>query len=87
MCLKISFPLPLLSTTSILNLSLPFFSLTQVFILLCIADWMIHLLWRTGKDPDSYSIPYLTALGDLLGTGLLALAFLLLWLIEDQGPD
>ncbi|KAM9568022.1 solute carrier family 41 member 2-like, partial [Salvelinus alpinus] len=30
-----------------------------VFTLLCLADWMVHCLWRTGKDPDSYSIPYL----------------------------
>ncbi|KAG7324035.1 hypothetical protein KOW79_012051 [Hemibagrus wyckioides] len=48
-------------------------ALTQVFLLLCIADWMVHCLWRYGRDPDSFSIPYLTALGDLLGTGLLAL--------------
>uniref|UniRef100_A0A667XFY4 Solute carrier family 41 member n=1 Tax=Myripristis murdjan TaxID=586833 RepID=A0A667XFY4_9TELE len=48
-------------------------ALIQVFSLLCIADWMVHCLWRRGKDPDSYSIPYLTALADLLGTGLLSL--------------
>ncbi|XP_061628429.1 solute carrier family 41 member 2 isoform X2 [Phyllopteryx taeniolatus] len=54
-------------------------SLIQVFTLLFIADCMVHCLWRRGKDPDSYSIPYLTALGDLLGTALLSLAFLLLW--------
>ncbi|XP_061773791.1 solute carrier family 41 member 2 isoform X2 [Nerophis ophidion] len=54
-------------------------SLIQVLSLLCIADCMVHSLWRRGKDPDSYSIPYLTAIGDLLGTALLSLAFLLLW--------
>ncbi|KAJ7998017.1 hypothetical protein DPEC_G00218180 [Dallia pectoralis] len=59
-------------------------ALLQVLTLLCVADWMVHFLWRTGRDPDSYSIPYLTALGDLLGTGLLALAFFLLWLIGEQ---
>ncbi|XP_053496878.1 solute carrier family 41 member 2 [Ictalurus furcatus] len=48
-------------------------ALIQVFLLLCIADWMVHCLWKYGRDPDSFSIPYLTALGDLLGTGLLAL--------------
>lgn len=58
-------------------------ALIQVFCLLCIADWMVHCLWQMGRDPDSYSIPYLTALGDLLGTGLLALALLLLWSIGD----
>uniref|UniRef100_A0A3Q2ZCW1 Solute carrier family 41 member n=1 Tax=Kryptolebias marmoratus TaxID=37003 RepID=A0A3Q2ZCW1_KRYMA len=60
-------------------------SLIQVFLLLCIADCMVHCLWRRGKDPDSYSIPYLTALGDLLGTGLLSLVFLILWCIGDTG--
>ncbi|XP_029953136.1 solute carrier family 41 member 2 [Salarias fasciatus] len=60
-------------------------SLIQVFSLLCIADCMIHCLWRRHKDPDSYSIPYLTALGDLLGTGLLSLAFVSLWCIGDLG--
>ncbi|XP_057691983.1 solute carrier family 41 member 2 isoform X2 [Corythoichthys intestinalis] len=60
-------------------------SLIQVFFLLCIADCMVHCLWRRGKDPDSYSIPYLTALGDLLGTALLSLAFLLLWCSGDSG--
>ncbi|XP_070687554.1 solute carrier family 41 member 2 [Pempheris klunzingeri] len=60
-------------------------SLIQVFSLLSIADWMVHCLWRKGKDPDSYSIPYLTALGDLLGTALLSLAFLMLWSIGDSG--
>ncbi|XP_019912214.1 solute carrier family 41 member 2 isoform X2 [Esox lucius] len=59
-------------------------ALLQVLTLLCVADWMVHFLWRTGRDPDSYSIPYLTALGDLLGTGLLALAFFLLWLVGEQ---
>uniref|UniRef100_A0A4W5RWJ0 Solute carrier family 41 member n=1 Tax=Hucho hucho TaxID=62062 RepID=A0A4W5RWJ0_9TELE len=34
----------------------------HIFTLLCLADWMVHCLWRTGKDPDSYSIQYLTAL-------------------------
>ncbi|XP_076589543.1 solute carrier family 41 member 2 [Chaetodon auriga] len=58
-------------------------SLVQVCSLLCIADCMVHCLWRRGKDPDSYSIPYLTALGDLLGTALLSLVFLMLWCIGD----
>uniref|UniRef100_A0A8C5GXF8 Solute carrier family 41 member n=1 Tax=Gouania willdenowi TaxID=441366 RepID=A0A8C5GXF8_GOUWI len=57
----------------------------QVSSLLLIADCLIHLLWRKQKDPDSYAIPYLTALGDLFGTSLLALAFLLLWCAGDSG--
>ncbi|CAG14490.1 unnamed protein product, partial [Tetraodon nigroviridis] len=55
----------------------------QVVSLLCLADWMVNCLWRQRKDPDSYSIPYLTALGDLLGTALLSLVFLILWWVGD----
>ncbi|TSK13342.1 Solute carrier family 41 member 2 [Bagarius yarrelli] len=62
-------------------------ALLQVFLLLCIADWMVHAMWKSGKDPDSFSIPYLTALGDLLGTALLALSFHFLWVIGDQDSD
>ncbi|XP_053313683.1 solute carrier family 41 member 1 [Spea bombifrons] len=62
-------------------------ALFQVLILLYIADWMVHWMWRRGMDPDNYSIPYLTALGDLLGTGLLALSFHVLWLIGDRDTD
>ncbi|CAB1454361.1 unnamed protein product [Pleuronectes platessa] len=62
-------------------------AMLQVLLLLCISDWMVHSMWRNGKDPDSFSIPYLTALGDLLGTALLALSFHFLWLIGDQDSD
>uniref|UniRef100_A0A8C1EF28 Solute carrier family 41 member n=1 Tax=Cyprinus carpio carpio TaxID=630221 RepID=A0A8C1EF28_CYPCA len=62
-------------------------ALFQVFLLLCIADWMVHSMWKSGKDPDSFSIPYLTALGDLLGTAFLALSFQFLWVIGDQDSD
>uniref|UniRef100_A0A665WJ29 Solute carrier family 41 member n=1 Tax=Echeneis naucrates TaxID=173247 RepID=A0A665WJ29_ECHNA len=62
-------------------------AMLQVLLLLCISDWMVHSMWRSGKDPDSFSIPYLTALGDLLGTALLALSFHFLWLIGDQDSD
>uniref|UniRef100_A0A8C5GG29 Solute carrier family 41 member n=1 Tax=Gouania willdenowi TaxID=441366 RepID=A0A8C5GG29_GOUWI len=62
-------------------------AMLQVLLLLCIADWMVHSMWRSGKDPDSFSIPYLTALGDLLGTAFLALSFHFLWLIGDQDSD
>uniref|UniRef100_A0A8C9VC10 Solute carrier family 41 member n=1 Tax=Scleropages formosus TaxID=113540 RepID=A0A8C9VC10_SCLFO len=50
-------------------------ALLQVGILLYVADLIVRLMWRRGLDPDNFSIPYLTALGDLLGTGLLALCF------------
>uniref|UniRef100_A0A8D3DT97 Solute carrier family 41 member n=1 Tax=Scophthalmus maximus TaxID=52904 RepID=A0A8D3DT97_SCOMX len=50
-------------------------ALLQVVILLYVARLLVRWLWRRGLDPDNFSIPYLTALGDLLGTGLLALSF------------
>ncbi|XP_040841478.1 solute carrier family 41 member 1 isoform X2 [Ochotona curzoniae] len=62
-------------------------ALLQVLILLYFADWMVHWMWGRGLDPDNFSIPYLTALGDLLGTGLLALSFHVLWLIGDRDTD
>ncbi|XP_069798228.1 solute carrier family 41 member 1-like [Narcine bancroftii] len=62
-------------------------ALLQVLILLYVADWMIHWMWGRGMDPDNFSIPYLTALGDLLGTGFLALSFHILWLIGDRDTD
>ncbi|KAK1902141.1 Solute carrier family 41 member 1 [Dissostichus eleginoides] len=58
--------------------------LTAVLILLYLADWMVHWMWGRGMDPDNFSIPYLTALGDLLGTGFLALCFHMRWFIGDK---
>ncbi|XP_027719880.1 solute carrier family 41 member 3 isoform X2 [Vombatus ursinus] len=52
-------------------------SLTQVLILLYLAEIMVRLVWHRSQDPDSHCIPYLTGMGDLLGTGLLSLCFLL----------
>ena len=60
---------------------------TQVAVLLFICNWLVHWLWKRRKDPDNYSIPYLTALGDLLGTMLLAGAFHTLYLIGDKDAD
>lgn len=58
-------------------------ALLQVALLLYLADVMVRLMWRRGLDPDNFSIPYLTALGDLLGTGLLALCFHLVFLLQE----
>ncbi|RLV99470.1 hypothetical protein DV515_00009752 [Chloebia gouldiae] len=57
-------------------------ALLQVGILLYVADLIVRLMWRKALDPDNFSIPYLTALGDLLGTGFLAICFRLVWLIH-----
>lgn len=62
-------------------------ALIQVFLLIYIAYCMIQWMWRRKIDPDNSAIPYLTALGDLLGTSLLALAFLFLFYIGDHDAD
>lgn len=62
-------------------------ALSQVAILLYVANWMVHYIWKKGDDPDNVAIPYLTALGDLLGTGFLAVAFHILYLIGDRDAD
>ncbi|PNF30513.1 hypothetical protein B7P43_G09946, partial [Cryptotermes secundus] len=53
-------------------------SLLQVMILLYTAHLLIHLMWKWKVDPDNSAIPFLTALGDVLGSSLLALAFFFL---------
>lgn len=59
----------------------------QVVILLLVADWMVHFIWNRGFDPDNVAIPFLTALGDLLGTGLLSLGFYIMWHFGDKDTD
>lgn len=54
----------------------------QVTILLYIAKILTNLCWIRGTDPDTATIPYLTALGDFLGSGLLFIAFELLALLK-----
>ena len=56
----------------------------QVGILLYASLPLVFWLWRKGIDPDSASIPYLTASGDLLGGLLLASAFLLNELLSKE---
>lgn len=56
----------------------------QVLLLLFVAYVLIHYLWKRSIDPDNSSIPYLTALGDLVGIGLLSAAFYLLYTIGDR---
>lgn len=47
----------------------------QVAVLLYVCRVMVFWMWRAGMDPDNSAIPYLTALGDLLGGAFLGLAF------------
>ncbi|KAI1713659.1 divalent cation transporter domain-containing protein [Ditylenchus destructor] len=51
-------------------------ALIQVAILLYICQWLSRLIWLFKCNPDNNSIPLLTSLGDLLGTLLLASAFI-----------
>lgn len=62
-------------------------ALLQVFLLLTISHYMVVWMWKMGIDPDNSAIPYLTALGDLLGTALLGLAFSFLYAIGDKDAD
>merc|ERR1712037_389158 len=48
---------------------------------------LVYWMWKRGVDPDNAAIPYLTAIGDLLGTSLLAMAFLALEEIGDTSLD
>ncbi|XP_065543960.1 solute carrier family 41 member 3 isoform X3 [Lathamus discolor] len=57
-------------------------ALLQVGILLYMVEVIVRLMWRKALDPDNFSIPYLTALGDFLGTGFLAVCFHLVWLVH-----
>ncbi|KAL0103320.1 hypothetical protein PUN28_017537 [Cardiocondyla obscurior] len=57
-------------------------SVVQVMILLYVAHIIIHAMWRYKIDPDNSAIPYLTALGDLSGSLLLALAFVFVYNIN-----
>jgi len=56
----------------------------QVAVLLYLAQFLVYWMWKRGTDPDNAAIPYLTAIGDLVGTSLLALAFILLEVMGDQ---
>jgi solute carrier family 41 len=62
-------------------------AMIQIMLLLTMARSLILYMWRKKIDPDNSAIPYLTAIGDLLGTALLALAFLLLYEIGDKDTD
>ena len=51
--------------------------LLQVGILLHLANIIVFRMWAQGINPDNSAIPYLTALGDLLGGAFLAVVFYL----------
>lgn len=64
-------------------------STTLLIILLLLAHTIVLALWRFKTDPDSASIPYLTAISDLVGSSFLLGGFVFLAYIghEYQRPD
>lgn len=52
--------------------------LIQLMILLYTAHLLTHTMWAMKIDPDNSAIPFLTAIGDLLGSSLLLLGFMFL---------
>ncbi|KAK0162197.1 hypothetical protein PV327_008551 [Microctonus hyperodae] len=75
------------SFTAIFIIVYLFAALLQVLLLLYLAQLMVVWMWSRGMDPDSSAIPYLTAVGDLLGTALLGIAFHILYAIGDGDSD
>ncbi|XP_069693795.1 solute carrier family 41 member 1-like isoform X2 [Periplaneta americana] len=59
-------------------------ALIQVAILLYVAYVITYYFWSRKVDPDNSTIPYLTALGDLLGIVLLGITFEFLYLVGDK---
>lgn len=62
-------------------------AMLQVVLLLYVAQVIVVWMWKRGIDPDNSAIPYLTAAGDLLGTALLGIAFVILAFIGDGDAD
>ncbi|CAD6199420.1 unnamed protein product [Caenorhabditis auriculariae] len=52
-------------------------AVVQVAVLLFVCQYIVALVWKWSIDPDNSVIPYLTALGDLLGTLLLFIVFVI----------
>ena len=75
------------SLTPVFLVTYFFAAFLQVLLLLHIGHVMILWMWTLKIDPDNSAIPYLTALGDLLGTTFLAVAFHILYLIGDRDSD
>ena len=54
-------------------------STAQVFFVLLFTRWLVALLYQRHIDPDNYAIPILTAIADVIGTGLLVFSFSLVY--------
>lgn len=58
--------------------------LIQARVLVSAARALVFGLWQRGTDPDNGAIPYVTALGDVVGTGMLTVAF---WTLRLLGGE
>ncbi|KAH7707558.1 divalent cation transporter [Aphelenchoides avenae] len=58
-------------------------AVAQVILLLYVCQLLVAFMWSKSIDPDNAAIPYMTALGDLLGSGFLYLALLFLKTIKE----
>lgn len=56
----------------------------QVALLLCLAYGLTHFLWKRGVNPDNWAIPFMTAFADLIGSAMLAVAFIVLFELKDE---
>merc|ERR1719443_2521351 len=54
------------------------------YLIAALCQVLVYSMWSRGTDPDNAAIPYLTAIGDLLGTAFLAVSFLILQLAQDS---
>lgn len=48
---------------------------THVCLLMALSQNLVICLWRNAIDPDNAAIPYVTSLGDVLGSAILAFTF------------
>merc|ERR1712227_1068705 len=81
----IIFSVKIMDTPSVLFMGFYLLATTlQVAILLYLAQLVVYWMWKRGTDPDNAAIPYLTAIGDLVGTSLLAVAFIVLEQVGDM---
>lgn len=59
-------------------------TLVQVCLLMFAAQNLVLMLWSRGVDPDNAAIPYVTALGDVIGSTVLTFVF---WVLTRYGDN
>eukprot|EP00051_Salpingoeca_urceolata_P014546 m.185412 g.185412 ORF g.185412 m.185412 type:complete len:128 (-) comp18116_c0_seq7:79-462(-) len=59
----------------------------QIVVLLSVTRKLVVFIWNCKLDPDNVAIPFVTAMGDLVGTAALTAAFVVLKRIGDGDDD